>query len=230
MSVAGCRCSGGLVAEVPDGALDALAALPGVRSVSLDRPIEGTLERTGATIGSGWVHDTLGFDGTGVGVAIIDSGVTSVHDDLASGRVVKFADFVNFQPAAYDDYGHGTHVAGIIAGSGYDSGGRAQGIAPGASLLVEKVLDASGEGFISNVIAAIDYAIANRDALHIRVINLSVAAGVYESYDDRSADARGEARRRGGHRRRVCGRQSRTKRERARAVPAGSAHRATRPG
>ncbi len=174
---------GGLVAEVPDGALDALAALPGVRSVSLDRPIEGTLERTGATIGSGWVHDTLGFDGTGVGVAIIDSGVTGVHDDLASGRVVKFADFVNFQPSAYDDYGHGTHVAGIIAGSGYDSGGRRKGIAPGASLLVEKVLDATGEGFISNVIAAMDYAVANKDTFHIRVINLSVAAGVYESYE-----------------------------------------------
>jgi serine protease AprX len=173
----------GQVAEVPDRALDTLAAMPGVRSVSLDRRIEGTLERTGATIGSGWVHDTLGFDGTGVGVAIIDSGVTSAHDDLSPARIVKFADFVNFQPLPYDDYGHGTHVAGIIAGNGYDSGGRRQGIAPGASLIVEKVLDANGEGFISNVIAAIDYAIANRDAFHIRVINLSVAAGVYESFN-----------------------------------------------
>ncbi len=173
----------GQVADVPDQALDSLAALPGVRAISLDRRIEGTLERTGATIGSGWVHDALNVDGTGVGVAIIDSGVASWHDDLGSDRVVRFADFVNFQPDAYDDYGHGTHVAGIIAGNGHDSGGRRRGIAPGATLLVEKVLDANGEGYISNVIAAIDYAIANRDALHIRVINLSVAAGVYESFN-----------------------------------------------
>jgi len=71
----------------------------------------------------------------------------------------------------------------IIAGDGRDSGGRRRGIAPGATLLVEKVLDASGQGYISNVIAAIDYAIANKDAFHIRVLNLSVAAGVYESYN-----------------------------------------------
>jgi subtilisin family serine protease len=173
---------GGQVADVPDTSLDALARVPGVSGVSLDRRVQGTLERTGATIGATWVHDTLGFDGTGVGVAIVDSGVANWHDDLGSDRVARFVDFVNFQPAAYDDYGHGTHVAGIIAGSGYDSGGRRRGVAPGATLLVEKVLDASGQGYISNVIAAIDYAIANKDALHLRVLNLSIAAGVYESY------------------------------------------------
>ena len=172
----------GQVAYVPDGALDALGRLPGVSSVSLDRRVQGTLERTGATIGSNWVRENLGVDGTGVGVAIIDSGVASFHDDLGAGRVTRFVDFVNFQSAAYDDYGHGTHVAGIIAGDGHDSEGRRRGIAPGATLLVEKVLDASGQGYISNVIAAIDYAIANKDALNIRVINLSVSAGVYESY------------------------------------------------
>jgi serine protease AprX len=172
----------GQVADVPDQALDALAALPGVRGISLDRRVQGTLERTGATIGSRWVHDALGLDGTGVGVAIIDSGVASWHDDLGSDRVVRFADFVNFQPTPYDDYGHGTHVAGIIAGNGHDSGGARMGIAPGATLLVEKVLDAKGDGYISNVIAALDYAVANRAALNIRVINLSVAAGVYESF------------------------------------------------
>ena len=172
----------GQVADVPDFELAALARLPGVTGVSLDRPVQGTLERTGATIGSTWVQQTLGLDGTGVGVAIVDSGVANWHDDLGSDRVTRFVDFVNFQSAAYDDYGHGTHVAGIIAGSGYDSGGRRKGIAPGATLLVEKVLDASGQGYISNVIAAIDYAIANKDTLHLRVINLSVAAGVYESF------------------------------------------------
>jgi serine protease AprX len=173
---------GGQVALVPNASLAALSRLPGVQSVSLDRRVQGTLERTSATVGASWVRENLGFDGTGVGIAIIDSGVANWHDDLGSGRVTRFVDFVNFQPAAYDDYGHGTHVAGIIAGNGHDSQGRRRGIAPGATLLVEKVLDASGQGYISNVIAAIDYAVANRDTLGIRVINLSVAAGVYESY------------------------------------------------
>jgi serine protease AprX len=170
------------VASVPDTALAALAHLPGVQSVSLDRPVQGTLERTAATIGANWVRENLGFDGTGVGIAIIDSGVANWHDDLGATRVTRFVDFVNFQTAAYDDYGHGTHVAGIIAGNGHDSQGRRRGIAPGATLLVEKVLDGAGQGYISNVIAAIDYAIANKEALGIRIINLSVAAGVYESY------------------------------------------------
>ena len=173
---------GGQVAYLPDSALLALTRVPGLIDISLDRRVHGTLERTGATVGAGWVRDTLGYDGTGVGIAIIDSGVANWHDDLGSGRVTRFVDFVNFQPSAYDDYGHGTHVAGIIAGNGHDSEGRRRGIAPGATLLVEKVLDASGQGYISNVIAAIDYAIANKDALNIRVINLSVAAGVHESY------------------------------------------------
>src|SRR6187551_2342770 len=172
----------GQVAYVPDTALESLGRLPRVSAVSLDRRIHGTLERTGATIGATWVRENLGLDGTGIGIALIDSGVANWHDDLGNGRVSRFVDFVNFQPAAYDDYGHGTHVAGIIAGDGHDSEGRRHGIAPGATLLVEKVLDAAGQGYISNVIAAIDYAVANKDELNIRVINLSVAAGVYESY------------------------------------------------
>jgi len=154
----------GQVADVPDTELSALARLPGVSGVSLDRRIAGTMERTGATIGSNWVRESLGFDGTGIGIAVIDSGVANWHDDLGSGRVTRFVDFVNFQSTAYDDYGHGTHVAGILAGNGHDSGGRRTGVAPGATLLVEKVLDASGQGYISNVIGAIDYAIANKDA------------------------------------------------------------------
>jgi serine protease AprX len=172
----------GHLADVPNRALDTLASLPGVERVSVDRKVQGTMERTGPTIGSTWVRQNLGFDGTGVTIAIIDSGVTTYHDDLSSEKVVRFVDFVNFQSSAYDDYGHGTHVAGIIAGNGYDSGGLRSGVAPGASLVIEKVLDGTGQGYISNVIAAIDYAVANKDVLNIRVINLSVAAGVYESY------------------------------------------------
>lgn len=172
----------GLVASVPDSALMALARLPGVEGVSLDRRVQGTMERTAATVGATWVREALGLDGTGIGIAVIDSGIANWHDDLGSGRVARFVDFVNFEPAPYDDYGHGTHVAGILTGNGHDSGGLRRGIAPGATLLVEKVLDAAGQGYISNVIAAIDYAIANKAALGLRIINLSVAAGVTESY------------------------------------------------
>jgi serine protease AprX len=173
----------GQVALVPDVALESLASGPGVASIRLDRRVTGTMERTSATVGATWVRENLGLDGTGVGVAIIDSGVAAWHDDLGSDRVVHFADFVDFQPSPYDDYGHGTHVAGIIAGSGYDSNGARKGIAPAANLVVLKVLDGSGYGYISNVIAALDYAVQQRKKYNIRVINLSVAAGVYESYN-----------------------------------------------
>jgi serine protease AprX len=171
-----------LVAEIPAASLLALAAAPVVQRISLDRRLEGSLERTGATIGSRWVADNLGVDGAGVGVAIIDSGVVRAHDDLSANRVVQFVDFADYLSQPHDGYGHGTHVAGIIAGSGFDSDGARRGIAPGAHLIVLRALDDSGEGFISSAIAAIDYAIEQRAAYNIRVINLSVAAGVYESY------------------------------------------------
>ena len=171
------------VAIVPDSALVRLAARPEVISVGVDRRVHGAIERTSAAVGASWVREELGFDGSGVGVAIIDSGVANWHDDLGSDRVTHFADFVTYLPTPHDDYGHGTHVAGIIAGSGYDSGGARRGIAPGASLIVLKVLDETGDGYISNVIAAIDYAVEQRTRLNIRVLNLSVSAGVFESYN-----------------------------------------------
>jgi serine protease AprX len=172
----------GQVATVPDSALSKLAARRDVLEVALDRPVAGSVERTGAAVGTDWVTEQLGFDGSGVGVAIIDSGVANWHDDLGSQTVVHFVDFVTELLAPHDDYGHGTHVAGIIAGNGYDSEGARRGVAPGARLVVLKVLDELGDGHISDVIAAIDYAIEYREQFNIRIINLSVAAGVHESY------------------------------------------------
>ena len=118
---------------------------------------------------------------------MIDSGIASWHDDLSvdgvGQRVREFVDFVDGVTTPHDEYGHGTHVAGIIAGNGRDSDGARTGIAPGAHLVVLRVLDERGRGHISDVIAAIDYAVAQREALNIRVINLSIAAAVYESYE-----------------------------------------------
>lgn len=176
------RAIGGHVALVPDSALLKLAARPEIRRVALDRQVSGAMGRTGAAVGAAWVNQQLGYDGTGVGVAIIDSGVANWHDDLGPQRVSRFVDFVTDLPVPHDGYGHGTHVAGIIAGNGFDSGGARRGIAPGASLIVLRVLDESGDGHISNVIAALDYAVEHRAELNIRVINLSVSSGVYESF------------------------------------------------
>jgi subtilisin family serine protease len=174
------------VAELPNAAIRAIAANPAVAAVALDRTIAATMERTSATVGAAAVRRDFGYDGAGVGIAIIDSGVTSWHDDLAdegTQRVDRFVDFVNGRATAYDDYGHGTHVAGIIAGNGFDSDGARTGIAPRARIIALKALDANGAGRISDVIAALDYAVANRAALNIRVVNLSIAAGVYDSYE-----------------------------------------------
>jgi serine protease AprX len=179
----------GRAARVPNWSLALLAASGLVQHLSLDRLVVGTTDHTGATVGAVAVRQDLGFDGSGVGVAVIDSGVTPWHDDLAdpatgTQRVTQFVDFVNNAQTPYDDYGHGSHVAGIIAGNGFDSDGGRTGIAPGSSLIVLKALDAGGNGNISNVIAAIDYAVTHKDALNIRVINLSMGASVSESYND----------------------------------------------
>src|SRR5262245_15245351 len=175
------------VVEVPNTLLPTLASSPDIESIAVDRPTAGALERTGATIGATAVRQELGYTGAGIGVATIDSGITSYHDDLSgasdrSQRVLGFVDFVSGLTKSYDDYGHGTHVAGIIAGNGYDSEGARSGIAPQVGLLVLKVLDGNGQGHISDVIAALDYVVSHKDELNIRIVNLSVASAVYESY------------------------------------------------
>ena len=189
------------VAEIANTDLASLASDPRVARVSIDRPAFATLERSGAAIGAALARQELGLTGAGVGVAVIDSGVSGWHNDLTlergglfasyAPRVAHFKDFRNpygpvddpaYYEAPFDDYGHGTHVAGIIAGSGYDSNGGRTGVAPKATIVGLKVLDYTGAGYVSDVIAALDYAVSIKDAYNIRVINLSVGAGVYESY------------------------------------------------
>jgi len=184
----------GQVVELSNGLLKKLASSSAVESIHVDRALHGHLNRAAVTIGARAVQEDLGFDGAGVGVAIIDSGVSSWHDDLTykgtnlnvrvvgGQRVAKFVDFVNGRTAPYDDNGHGTHIAGIIAGNGYDTNGARAGIAPAAHLVSLKVLNDQGSGYISNVIAALDWAVTNTAAYNIRVINLSVGAPITESY------------------------------------------------
>ena len=175
-------------ARISNVLLKRLADDPTVKRVHLDREVAGEIARTTATVGAKNVHAQYGFTGAGIGVAVIDSGITSWHDDLTvayrSGqRVSAFVDFVNNRTSKYDDWGHGTHVAGIIAGNGYDSGGDRAAIAPKASIVALKALDHEGKGRISNIIAALGWAVANKTRYNIRVINMSLGAGVFESYN-----------------------------------------------
>jgi serine protease AprX len=180
------------VLELPDGALKQLAKHPNVFRVHLDRPIKGHDYRTTVTVGANVVQSWLGYTGKGVGVAVIDSGITTWHDDLTNKtstlfpfgnqRVKAFVDFVNGHTLPYDDNGHGSHVAGIIAGNGYDSYGQQAGIAPDANIISLKVLDANGTGTISNIIAALNWVAVNATTYNIKVVNMSIGAGIYESY------------------------------------------------
>ncbi len=133
-----------------------------------------------------------GYNGAGIGVAVIDSGINDTHPDLkdsteSHSRVVYHQDFTgtatsNSSGAAYDLYGHGTHVAGIIGGNGYLSDGNFSGVAPGVNLVDLRALDLNGAGTYSTVIAAIQQAIALQHTYNIRVINLSLGRGIFVSY------------------------------------------------
>jgi serine protease AprX len=183
----------GQVLELPNGVLKALAAHPAVFRVHDDRDVFTHNYRTAVTVGAHTVVNALGLTGKGIGVAVIDSGVTTYHNDLTVGasatlypygnqRVTKFVDFVNGRALPYDDNGHGSHVAGTILGNGADSGGEKAGIAPGASLVALKVLDQNGQGKISHIIAALNWVAQNAATYKIRVVNLSVGATIHESY------------------------------------------------
>jgi serine protease AprX len=183
------------VVEVPNSQLRKLADEPCVKDMHWDRNTGGEMNRVAIVEGARAVQEQLGYDGAGIGVAVLDSGIASWHDDLTyrgsnpavkvvgNQRVSKFVDFVNGRLTPYDDNGHGTHVSGIIAGNGYDTLGARAGIAPAANIVSLKVLDGRAGGYISNVIAAFDWVLANRATYKIRVVNVSVGAAVSESYN-----------------------------------------------
>jgi serine protease AprX len=173
-----------------------LAEDPNIAMISPDRPVKAMNDYTAASVGA-TIAQSLGFDGQGVGVAVIDSGVMD-HPDLHNykkdqkndgdvSRIVYSESFVDGDPNGTDKDGHGTHVAGIVAGNGNSSTcntctNAIVGIAPGVNLINLRALDASGNGSDSQTIAAIDRAIELKDKYNIRVINLSMGRPVYESY------------------------------------------------
>ncbi|MCI0818165.1 MAG: S8 family peptidase, partial [Chloroflexi bacterium] len=131
--------------------------------------------------------------GAGVTVAVLDSGITNDNADFKSGKNSRvIADVaVNSSASGFDDgYGHGTHVAGIIAGNGGALKNKKYiGIAPGANLVDVKLSDDDGNSSLADVIAGLEYVYNNKDALNIRVVNLSLTSSVAQSYTVDPLDA-----------------------------------------
>src|SRR5690606_38568955 len=128
-----------------------------------------------------------GYTGRGITVAVFDSGI-SFHPDLAPRRVVEAIDFTSgeaqrIRPGS-DDYGHGTHVAGIIGGTGRASSGLFRGVAPNVNFVDLRVVGADGSGQTSNLIQAVEWVIQNKERLNVRVANFSVSHPPFESYKD----------------------------------------------
>ncbi|MGH9350111.1 MAG: S8 family peptidase, partial [Vicinamibacterales bacterium] len=146
------------------------------RSTAADQTRAGT---TGLLLGLGAI---AGVNGEGVGIALLDSGI-SPHKALGA-RVVASVSMVTGDRDPGDDFGHGTHIAGIISGSASAAGGVTTsyegGIAPGAHLVNVRVLGDNGTGLTSDVIAGIDWVIANKDRFKIRIMNLSLGHSVME--------------------------------------------------
>ena len=123
-----------------------------------------------------WCDDILTgkYVGNGICTAILDTGIAR-HPDLRN-RITAFRNFTGKVPetVSSDDSGHGTHVAGILAGDGRASSGVYAGMAPEAGLIVGKVLDREGNGNVENVLRGIDWIIRNRDNFQVRIVNISV--------------------------------------------------------
>ncbi|MGD1217537.1 S8 family serine peptidase [Streptomyces krungchingensis] len=155
----------------------------GIGKVWLDGRVKADMAESNAQIGTPKAWEA-GLTGKGVTVAVLDTGVDADHPDLA-GRVSLSKSFIEGQEVA-DRNGHGTHVTSTVGGSGAASDGKEQGVAPGATLAVGKVLSDQGSGSESQIIAGMEW--AARD-VHAKVISMSLGSTEASDGTDPMAEA-----------------------------------------
>lgn len=172
----------GFAARMNAGQARALAQRTDVRRVEPDRQMHtmdvGTLPDFGAS-----AAQQLGFQGTGTTVCVIDTGADPGHEQLDSKGSIPFQDYVNSRTTAYDDHGHGTHVASTAVGDGTGGTSAAanRGVAPAAALVAVKVLDARGAGSDSDVVAGVQWCAERSD---VDVISMSLGSDVASDGND----------------------------------------------
>lgn len=201
-----------LAVRMPANQLPALAALDMVRHVSLDAPLIDSAAPTPTTISTGRLevayNDAIGatrlwnrapayLRGTGIGVAVVDSGINPQEDLYTiqgTNRLIAAAAFQSgYNQTPYDHYGHGNHTAGIIGSNGRRSTYKYVGVAPDVNLINVRVLDDNGMGSLSSLIQGLQWIFENRRTYNIRVANISLSSVEPESYLDSPVSAAVEA-------------------------------------
>ena len=187
----------GLAASVPARGITTIATAGGVRAITLDRQVNVQAGEGSGPSNSVYgkvvrADDTRaqGITGSGVTVAVLDTGIADVAD--LAGRVLPVTNDVtgattscvnlSGEAGCEDSYGHGTFIAGIIAGDGAASGGSYKGVAPGAKLVSVKVAGRDGSADVSTVIAGIQWAVSFKDRYGIKVLNLSLGTDGTQTY------------------------------------------------
>ncbi len=189
-----------LVAELPAGQLPALAAVAGVRWISLDAPVVETacneciptkplrtVYNQAINANNLWNNPPY-LQGKGIGVAVVDSGINARHLALA-GHVVASNNTLLPMQNAYDGYGHGTFVAGIVGGDDHVDKRRYVGVAPKSNLIDVHVTSLSGASTESDVVEGLQWIYENHKIYNIRIVNISLNASAAQSYHTSPLDA-----------------------------------------
>ncbi len=171
-------------AVIPPAGVKPLEALGQVCYLSLNHPVSAHLNNVRTITAAGTAHNR-GLTGRNVNIALLDTG-TYPHPDLIRpvNRIICFKDFVNNCQFTYDDNGHGTFTAGIMAGTGCMSKGEYAGVAPGSGLISLKVLDGSGNGWTSTVLSGMQWVYDNREKYGIKVVCLPLGCPSFMSCRD----------------------------------------------
>lgn len=180
----------GVSADVPASSVNSIRSMRGVLNVTKNSKIEflgGPSTSDAKRIQKVVRSDKLwneGNRGQGITVAILDTGINAAHPDLA-GRVVHCEDLSAERGTAADcadTYGHGTFMAGLVAGNGASSNGKYSGAAPAANLVAIKAAGFDGAADVTNILAGIQWAVSNKDTYGIRVLNLSLGTNSAQDY------------------------------------------------